>query len=73
MMKIIAELPAQELIEENEEEKDITLKISCAGFETSEVILETPEGRQFKLDANDFMEALSRTAIETFAVKSEDD
>ncbi len=73
MMKITAELPALELIEKIDEEKDVTLKISCEGFESSEVILEMPEGRQFKLDANDLMEAVSRTAIEQYIMKKEDD
>jgi hypothetical protein len=71
-MKITAELTAIEILDADETEKDVLLKISCEAFESEQVILELPDGRKFQVDANDILEAVSRTALELPIKKEEE-
>ncbi len=59
-MKLTAELAVSEMIDKNEEEKDALFKLSCEGFESSDVILELEDGRKFKVDGVELMECLAR-------------
>ncbi len=71
-MKLIAELLACELIDKDEEEKDTTIKLSCEGLESSELILEIGD-RKFKVDASEVMECVSRVAMEWPSPKPKED
>ena len=71
-IKITADLPAQELIEKDEEEKDCLIKLSCEALE-DDIILELEDKRQFKIAAGDLMECIARVSQPFPTVKPAED
>lgn len=57
-MKMTAELPARQVIDEDEKENETILKITREAMETN-VIVEI-DGKKYEVDADDLMEALGR-------------
>jgi hypothetical protein len=61
-MKLTAELLAQELIEKDDEERDMTLTLSCVEFEKENVILHL-DGKKYQVDGTALIEALVRISF----------
>jgi hypothetical protein len=73
-MKLSAELLISEIFEKDEPDKESLLTLSCEEFSTDDVILTFENGRTFKVDGNDLMDALARISSEPFSrTKTEDD
>lgn len=69
-MRLTAELLAVEIIDKDEEEKELTIQLACEGFDNEKLELKIGD-KKYELDAGDLMEAIARISVGALTDKKE--